>query len=176
MRQRVSLGTEELIVFEVPIAPEAVMVEGNGFPYRVGDQIVREPQEVINARKEAYRRVGYEQRIQPEATLDDIDLELAKRFLSRTVYGDREVPERLERYGLIHPRSAGPAITNACLLLFAKGPAVRWHPRAGIRFFRVKGKERRHGAQRNVTQVGRVEPPLAQAIGEAHRLARQQIG
>ncbi|HVQ76901.1 MAG TPA: hypothetical protein VMT79_15360 [Candidatus Binatia bacterium] len=35
----------------MPNAPEAVMVEVNGFRYRVGDQVVREPQEVISRRK-----------------------------------------------------------------------------------------------------------------------------
>jgi ATP-dependent DNA helicase RecG len=53
---------------------------------------------------------------------------------------------------------------------------VRWHPRAGLRLFRVQGTQRRHGAQRNVTQEGRVEVPLAEGIAEAHRLASLQIG
>jgi len=65
-------------------------------------------------------------------------------------------------------------VTNAALLLFARTP-VRWHSRPGIRFFRVAGKERQHGAKRNVTQLSRVEAPLAAAIPEAHRLAREGI-
>jgi len=173
--QRAALDGKEILILQVPIAPEAVMVDGNGFPYRVGDRVLREPQEVINTRKEAYRRVGYEQRVRPEATLDDIDLGLATRFLAGTVFRERGALELLERYGLVLTRAGSPAVTNACLLLFAKAPALRWHPRAGLRFFRVAGKERRHGAQRNVTQLGRVEPPLAVAIPEAYRLAKEQI-
>lgn len=49
----------------------------------------REPQEVINARKVAYRRVGFEQRIRPEATIEDLDLDLAARFLGGTVFRGR---------------------------------------------------------------------------------------
>jgi ATP-dependent DNA helicase RecG len=59
-------------------------------------------------------------------------------------------------------------------LLFARTP-VRWHSRPGIRFFRVTGKERAHGTRRNVTQLSRVELPLAAALPEAFRLAREQI-
>lgn len=173
--QRIHLDGQEVLVVQVPIAPEAVMVEGNGFPYRVGDQVLREPQEVINARKEAYRRVGYEQRVRPEATFDDVDLDLAAQFLSRTVFRERSVEDLLVRYGLVYPRAGAPAVTNACLLLFGRTPALRWHPRAGARFFRVAGKERRHGAGRNVTQLGRIDFPLASAILEAHRLAKDQI-
>jgi ATP-dependent DNA helicase RecG len=173
--QRTHLDGNELLVLEVPIAPEAVMIDGNGFPYRVGDRVLREPQEVINARKEAYRRVGYERRVQPDATLADVDLALAADLFRRTVFQDRNVEEMLERYGLIVPRAGGSGVTNACLLLFGRAPLVRWHPRAGIRFFRVAGSERRHGVTRNVTQLPRLDLPLAAAIPEAHRLAREQI-
>ena len=173
--QRAQLQGQAILALQVPIAPEAVMVEANGFPCRVGDRVLREPQEVINTRKEAYRRVGYEQRVRSEATLDDLDLDVARQFLRGTIFGSRDTEQVLRHYGLIVPRAGGPAITHAALLLFCKAPALRWHPHAGLRFFRVAGKERRHGAQRNVTQLGRIDPPLALAIPEAHRLAKEQI-
>jgi ATP-dependent DNA helicase RecG len=174
---RVELDGHELLVLEVPMSLEAVMVEGNGFPYRVGDQVRREPQEVINARKEAYRRVGYEARFRHEATLDDIDLELVAKFLADSPFARRSAEEILQHFDLIQPRASGWGITNAALLLFARPPLTRWHPRAGLRFFRVQGTERQHGPRRNVSQGPRVEKvPLAEAIAEAHRLAEQQIG
>ncbi len=173
--QRMQLGETEVLIVQVPMAPEAVMIEANGFPYRVGDRVVREPQEVINARKEAYRRVGYERRVRSEATLDDLDLELAARFLGGTIFQGRTTEEILMRFGLLLPRAGAPAVTNASLLLFGKPPVLRWHPRAGIRFFRVAGRERRHGARRNVSQLTRLDSPLASLIPEAHRLAREQI-
>ncbi len=173
--QRTTIDGVEVLVFQVPMAPEAVMVDGNGFPYRVGDRVLKEPQEVINVRKQAYRRVGWEQRTRADASVKDLDLELAATFLSRAVFKDRPIEEALALYGLVLPKAGGPAVTNAALLLFGKSPLVRWHPRAGLRFFRVAGKERLHGVMRNVTQLGRVELPLADAIAEAHRLAREQI-
>lgn len=173
--QRASVDRHEIIVFDVPNALEAVMVEANGFPYRVGDHVIREPQEVINQRKVAYRRVGYEQRIRPEAVFDDLDLGVAERLLRQTPLRGRPVEEVLERYGLIHAAPSGWCITNAALLLFATPPVSRWHPRVGIRFFRVEGETRRHGSKRNVRQLGRVEAPMADAIPEAYRLAREQI-
>lgn len=172
---RFRIDGSELLVFDVPNAAEAVMVEANGFPYRVDDQVVREPQEIINRRKEAYRRVGYEQRARPEATLDDLDLALAGRFVQATPIGARPIEEVLHRYGLLQPRAGGWGVTNAALLLFGKAPLVRWHPRAGIRLFRVAGTEREHGVRRNVTQIGRIDSPIASAVPEVHRLAREHI-
>ncbi len=54
-------------------------------------------------------------------------------------------------------------------------PLSHWHPRAGVRLFRVAGTRRLHGARRNVTQLGRVDLPLASAIPESHRIAREHI-
>jgi ATP-dependent DNA helicase RecG len=173
--QRMTLDGHEVLIFQVPIAPEAVMMEANGFPYRVGDRVLREPQEIINARKEAYRRVGYEQRIRPDATLEDLDLELVSRFLGAAVFRERSSEDLLSRYGLVFPRPGRPAITNAALLLFGREPILRWHPRAGIRFFSVAGRERRHGARRNVTQLGRIDTPIASASPEAYRRAKNHI-
>lgn len=175
--QRITLDGQEIVVLEVPMSTEAVMVEGNGFPYRIGDQVHREPQEVINARKQAYRAVGYEARFRHDATIDDLDLELVARFFRSSPLGERRPEEILVHFDLIQPRAGGFGVTNAALLCFARSPLTRWHPRSGLRFFRVDGPERLHGARRNVVQGPRVERlPLALAIEEAHRQAEQQIG
>ena len=141
-----TLGCHEILAFQVPIAPEAVMIHGNGFPYRVGSRIVREPREIINQRKQAYRRVGYEQRFRPEATVDDLDLPLAESFLRETPVGERPVLEALDYYGLIEMDARDWRVTNAALLLFARRPALRWHPRAGLRVFGWPGRRSSTGA------------------------------
>lgn len=66
-------------------------------------------------------------------------------------------------------------MTNAALLLFGKPPLIRWHPHADVRFFRVVGTEIKTGAARNVTQLGRVELPIAAAVREAYQTAAQHI-
>lgn len=173
--QRVQIEGKEVLLIHVAPAERAVLIEGNGFPYRVGDRVVRESEEAINARKEAYRRVGYEQMIRHDAVLADLDLDLARSVLEKTVRGGRSVEEALEAYGLIHRGAEGARITNAALLLFGRPPLARWHPHADIRFFRVEGGQQRHGPRRNVTQLERIELPVARIIPEAHRYAGGQI-
>ena len=173
---RFNLDRHEILAFEVSITPEAVMIGGNGFPYRIGSQIVREPQETINQRKQAYRRVGYEQRFCPGATVDHLDLDLAGTFLKETPVGGRPVLDALQYYGLIEWDGHDWRVTNAGLLLFALRPALRWHPRAGLRVFRVSGTRIEYGRRRNVRQVGRADPPLASAIVEVTELVRNQVG
>ena len=107
--------------------------------------------------------------------LDHLDLELAEQFLDRTPVGSRAVEEALEYYGLIDRHLREWKITNVGLLLFARRPALKWHPRAGVRVSRVAGRERLHGRKRNVTQVGRADPPLAISLEEAKALAGAQV-
>lgn len=173
--QRLQLDGHEIIILDVGIEPDAIMVDGNGFPYRAGDRVIREPQEIINARKQAYRSVGFEPRVQPDATLNDLDLELVQQFFAQSFHRSRPPTSILERLGLIHGKQGGYAISNAALLLFGRPPSTRWHPRAGIRLFRVDGNERQHGKHRNVTQLDRIDPPLASAIPAAYRAAESQI-
>ncbi len=173
--QRAHLGSAELLILNVPLQAEAVMVEGNGFPYRVGDQVIREPQEAINQRKAEYRRLGFERQTRPEASLDDLDLELVPQLLGRSPLAGRPIPEILTAYGLLTPRGDGFAVTNAALLLFGRAPLQRWHPRAGVRVFRVRGTERLVGRQRNVEQLARVDPPLALALPAARATVAAQI-
>jgi ATP-dependent DNA helicase RecG len=173
--QRALIEGKELILIYVAPSERAVLVERNGFPYRVGDGIVRESEEAINSRKEAYRRVGFEQMFRREAQLEDLDIELARETLARTVRGGRAVEDALESYSLILCSPEGVQITNAALLLFGKPPLARWHPHTDIRMFRVQGTERLHGSRRNVSQLDRLELPIGRLIPEAHRLVAGQI-
>ncbi|WP_423924480.1 ATP-binding protein [Candidatus Palauibacter sp.] len=129
----------------------------------------------INERKQA-RWVGYEQRYQPDAGIEHLDLELAASLLRRTPAGERPVHEALEYYALIDKDAGDWRITNAALLLFARRPARRWHEAAGIRVFRAEGNERLHGRERNATRIGHIDPPLGRAIEEGWWMVRRAAG
>ena len=118
---------------------------------------------------------GHEKRFRPEATLDDLDLELVESFLETTPAGGRSAMDSLQHYELIEQDGGGWRVTNCALLLFARAPADRWYPSAGVGVFRVTGTRPLHGRERNVTRVGRADPPLARAVAESRRIARAQI-
>jgi ATP-dependent DNA helicase RecG len=65
--------------------------------------------------------------------------------------------------------------SNAAVLLAGRAPSSRWHPSQSVRIFRVDGVETRHGAERNVTQVERLEAPIAELIPAAYEVLRGQI-
>lgn len=161
------VGDSEILIFDTGMAPEAVLVEECTCLYRVGKQIVRERQETIDAKKQAYRSTGYEARFSPDATLDALDLGLVRRFMDRTPLGGRSPVEALDHHGLIAHGPRDWRLTNAALLLFGRRAGLRSHPRAGIRLFRVAGTERLPGRHRNVTQLATIEAPVADALRDA---------
>ena len=120
--------------------------------------------------------VSYEQRIRDDASLSDLDLELAESFLSDTPSGGKPVLEALRDYGLIEGEAPDWKITNTALLLFAGASARHWNPGAGIRVIRAAGTARILGHRQSVTWMAYAGPPLASAIGEGMRLAGEQIG
>lgn len=164
--QLLELDGEEVLVIEVGRAPRAVMVDGDGFPYRTGDQVIAESEERINALKQAYLESGFEQRL-ASAVPEDVDLSLLPPAASD--------PAWMARRGLIVPRQGTPAVSNAAMLLAGRAPAVRWHPSQSVRVFRVDGLELQRGAERNVTQVERLELPIAELIPAAYEVLRGQI-
>ena len=164
--QILELDGQDVLVIEVGRTPRAVMVNGDGFPYRTGGRVIAESEEWINELKSEYRQRGFEQRI-ADAAPDDIDLALLPAAAAD--------PAWLERRGLVIPRRGTPAVANAAVLLAGRQPTVRWHPNFGIRIFRVDGTERRHGAERNVIQVARIDAPIAELIPAAYEVLRGQI-
>ena len=116
----------------------------------------------------------FEKRIRQEATLADLDLDLAEAFLKPTPVGGRLVVDSLQHYGLIRNEGDDWRVTNAALLLFSKADDRRWHPRAGLRVTRVAGTQRLVGNQ-NVSDAAHLDPPLAAAIGEVLRAAGRQV-
>lgn len=172
---RRKLGEHEVLVFETLMAPEAIMVEGHGFPCRFGEQTVRASQETINARKQEARQVAYERRLDSEATREALDPELVRRFIERTPLSGRSGTEGLEYYGFIQRDQRGWQVTNAALLLFGRRDGFRWHPRADIRLFRVAGPAERHGLQWSARVIEVIRPPVLVALTEAGRIISAQV-
>lgn len=164
--QLLEVDGNEVLVIEVARSPRAVMVDGDGYPYRIGDRVVAESEEVINGLKREYLERGIEQRL-ADAAVEDLDLSLLPN--------GADEPGWLAARGLVLPRGGSPAVKRAAVLLAGRPPMVRWHPACSVRVFSVDGTEIRHGADRNVTQVARLDLPIAELIPAAYEAARAQI-
>jgi ATP-dependent DNA helicase RecG len=171
--QRIEIEGHELLLIEVERAPEAVMTNG-GFPYRTGDRVVRLAQAVIDGQKKEYQIVSFEARLRPDLRDEHLEADLAKEAFARTPFHDRGFEETALRYGLGERRGERIVWRNAAWLLFGREPLTPWHPRAGVRVFRVDGTERRHGPAHNVRDW-RFEGPILRLLPAVHAHLRTLI-
>ncbi|MFO0760171.1 MAG: ATP-binding protein [Byssovorax sp.] len=154
----------ELIVFDVPAADGPVMVEGDGFPLRMGDRTVAASESQIQALKLRGLVESWESR-PSRLRLGDLDvglLERARRGAGLIALSDEEY---LLKRKLADRRGRDIVLRRGAELLFAKdGPD---HPNAGIRLFRVVGTERRLGAEHNVEERPRFEGNVPAMLRDA---------
>lgn len=132
-----------------------------------------EPSMAVHANQadEAYLRVGdkskkltFEERTQlmydkgeryfedksvPDATIDDIDMEMVQSYIEKIDYGKTPLEYLKENKGFVKIKNGKEAISGAAILLFGRNPQLHF-PRARIRFIRFDGTEEKVGAEMNV--------------------------
>ena len=153
----------DLIVFDVPTSDVPVMVEGDGFPLRIGDKTVQVAESYIQHLKLQGLVESWESRpsLVKLSDLDRAILERARRGAGLQALTDEEY---LVKRKLADHRGRDLVLRRAAELIFAmRGPD---HPNAGLRLFRVVGTERRLGPEHNVEERPRFEGNLPTVIDE----------
>jgi len=163
------LDGHELLVFEVESAPRAVRVDGDGFPYRIGDTTREWSEQSINAVKD----LGIVESVEARrsrvalAALDDV---LISRARDAAGLFELSVEDYLVRRRLADRSPSGLVLREAAVFLFAREVQTIEHPSAGVRIFRVAGTERQTGERHNVQEFPRIEGNLPSVVTEARRL------
>ena len=163
------LDGHELLVFEIESAPRAVMVDGNGFPYRIADTTRQFSEQAINAIKDVGIVESVEARPSrvPLIALDDA---LIARARNAAGLDELTLEEFLVRRRLADRGSGDVVLREAAVFLFARTAETITHPSAGVRVFRVDGTERQTGERHNVQEFPRLEGNLPRVIGDVRAL------
>ncbi len=163
------LDGHELLVFEIESAPRAVMVDGNGFPYRIGDSTRQFSEERINAIKDLGLVESSEAR-RSKVTVAALDGDLIAKVRDAAGLSQLPLEDYLVRRRLADRGMTGLALRDAAVFLFAREIETIEHPSAGVRVFRVAGNERLTGAQHNVQEFPRIEGNLPGVVRDARAL------
>ena len=175
MGEVVTYAGVTVLVFDVSAAAEAVMVVGDGFPRRVGDEVVQESEAAINAIKTRARTDSLEADAVSGATLDWLDAELLERAKNAAGLAALSDPDYLVARRLADHRGEFLVLRLGALLLFAKQGASIPLPNCGVRVLHVRGDTRRTGADLNTTEVARLEGALPHVIEATYGLLTQRI-
>lgn len=166
--QAVRFDGVEILVFEVEMATVAVQVQDDGYPYRIADTTKQWSEQKINAVKDLGLIESAEGRVS-RATLAELDDALLARAMAGAGFGGPP-SDYLVRRRLADRRGEAVVLRQAAELLFARESHVIPHPNAGVRVFRVAGKERLTGARHNVQELPRIEGSLPSVLDRARAL------
>ncbi len=161
----VELDGLKLIVFEVAAAPRAVMVQGDGFPRREGDETIQSSEELINRVKDAGLVASPEAR-SAGAGLAELSAQALERAMQASGY-EGSVGDYLVERRLADRRGDDLVLRQGAVWLFAANPRAIEHPNAGVRVFRVNGTEQTVGTSRNVQDFPWLEGNLLSVLERA---------
>ena len=130
-----------------------------------------------NQADEAYLRVGdkskllkFEERLQlsydkgercfedkmvPDATIDDIDMDLVKDYIEKIGYQKSVMEYLTQNKGFVKTKNGEMQVSSAAILLFGKNPQM-YFPRARVRFVKYDGVEEKFGTEMNVIKITRI--------------------
>lgn len=151
--------------FEADWSPNVHLLSDSKCLLRVRDRNEPFDKDKVKALKEAKAQGLFERTFPAGARMDDLDEALLATFAATASPGSTP-RDALARFRLCEGRNGHAVPTLAALLLFGKDPG-RWHERCGIDFVRWEGKERKSGAELNITKRFRVEAPLAVLLNKA---------
>lgn len=164
-----------VLVFEVSPAAAAVMVVGDGFPRRIGDEVIPESEEAINAIKTRARTESVETEAVPGAHLGQLDPTLLSQAKKAAGLAAATDADYLVARRLADRRGEELVLRMGALLLFARDAAAIPLPNCGVRILEVRGTTRLTGTRLNTTEVARLEGALPTVIQRAYDVLTQRI-
>lgn len=116
----------------------------------------------------------YEDEINPDARISDLDEELLDLYKKYVDAEDIPAEQVLRARGFIKERDGQEYLTNAAVLLFAKN-IQQFYPNCRIRFVRYDGTFAQVGTNINIIKDYSIELPLLRIIGKAKEFIATQL-
>ncbi|MBQ1327974.1 MAG: putative DNA binding domain-containing protein [Eubacterium sp.] len=116
----------------------------------------------------------YEDEINEDAEIDDLDKELIEEYKSRIGAVGVDTAQILRGRGLMKRKNGKDYLTNAAILLFAENVA-QFYPNCRVRFLRYMGTEEKVGTEMNVVKDKSFEEPILKLIGKAKEFIKDQL-
>lgn len=166
---------DEIILFHIEAETERVIRTTNGTTYlRIGDKSKElKGEDLINLEYSRNTR-RYEDELNREATLEDLDLELLKEYKEKISATDLSDEQVLKARGFLKEKDKKKYLTNGAVLLFAKN-IVEFYPNCRIRFLKYDGNSMQVGERINIIKDINIEDSLLKIIKKAREVVSLQL-
>ena len=116
----------------------------------------------------------YEDEINLDATIEDLDNGLLDKYFEIIGAGDLSIKQVLRARGFLKKKDGKEYLTNAAVLLFAKN-IYQFYPNCRIRFLRYDGTFAQVGTKINIIRDMSIEQPLLKIIDQAKEFIGSQL-
>ncbi len=141
---------------------------------RIGDRSREMLGEDLKNLEYAKNARHYEDELNQDATIADLDEELLNKYVSIVGGNDLPVEQVLKARGFLKKKNDNDYLTNAAVLLFAKN-VYQFYPNCRIRFLRYDGTFAQVGTQINIIRDTTIEEPLLKIIDKAKEFIASQL-
>ena len=165
---------DHILLIEVLQSSELHANQADEVFFRIGDKSKKlnfdERVQLMYAKGTRY----FEDTPVPDATMDDIDLDFVKSYISKIGYKKSPLEYLKENKEFVSEKNGKEEISAAAMLLFGKN-TKHFFPRARIRFVRYEGTEAKVGAKMNVIKDVIFDGRILQVAEKALDFVRGQI-
>ena len=138
-----------VIVMHIEPSPQVHANQSDEVYLRVGDKskLLRfeERLQLTYDKGERY----FEDKLVPDATIDDLDMEQVKEYVKKIGYSKTPIEYLKQNNGFAIEKNGKLRVSTAAVLLFGKEPQ-KFFTRARVRFIRYEGAEEKFGVEMNV--------------------------
>lgn len=166
---------DEIILFHIKSESERIIRTINGSTYlRIGDKSKElKGEDLLNLEYIKNTR-RYEDEINREASLEDLDSVLLKEYKEKILASNLTDEQVLKARGFLITKDSKKYLTNAGVLLFAKN-ILQFYPNCRIRFLRYDGNSMEVGKKINIIKDISLDFPLLKIIQETKNVVSLQL-
>lgn len=166
---------DRILLLHIEPSIDQVIRTSNDRTYlRIGDKSKEMLGENLRNLEYAKGSRHFEDEINQNASLDDLDQELLDAYKKRIGAESVDTHQVLTARGFLQSREGKEYLTNAAVLLFAKN-IMKFNMNCRIRFIRVDGREMQVGADYNVVKDKSIDEPILRLVDAAKAFIADQL-
>lgn len=163
-----------VIVMHIEPSPQVHANQADEVFFRVGDKSkllkFEERLQLTYDKGERY----FEDKLVPDATIDDLDMEQVKEYIKKIGYSKTPIEYLKQNNGFVIEKGGELQVSTAAVLLFGSDPQ-KFFPRARVRFIRYEGIEEKFGVEMNVIKDVTFKGTILKMIKDAAAYLDTQV-
>lgn len=163
-----------LLLHIFPSLDQIIRTSNDSTYLRIGDQTKELKGEDLRNLEYSKNVRHYEDEINYDAEIEDLDKDLLKKYKKRIGAEDLDDIQVLRSRGFLKKKDGKQYLTNAGVLLFAEN-ILQFYSNCRVRFLRYEGVTAKTGKEYNVIKDKSIDEPILKLVDESKKFIESQL-